>query len=330
MLNWFSFLSSKSNTEMSNNVRGRGGRGRGGRGRGRGGSQMTRDQHLAAIAALDNQATGPIQASGSNLCRDCNRTFGTPNGLAQHRASLHGAPIARKDGTQATARSSDTDRQRTAAYNAATRTETDLTSRFTLAPPLWVTNASQQNIRQDSSLKSRVTLLGNSDVYLHQLPTVTLGNGLGCTANLSTANVWRGNEVNGSSFDVPFPVFEFIGLDIGVFGEFGSHGDFALVHMTFANGQSGFSGSNVLEGNKTSSSRRDTILSMRFSNTLSRHSVITGSGHFFVPADGSGSLIQGATHVNVVSGTSVLNANAVLVTVVTNMVFAVSGDRQAN
>lgn len=322
---------------MSQNVnRGRGGRGRG-RGRGSGPAQQTRAQLLAALAAMDNQQ--PVQQQAWTCC---DKTFPLEVRYRQHRASVHGEPIVRADGTMATPRPTpEQERQRSRADLERRRAQgadngypqnavagpSQETTRWSLAPPLWVSSSTQKNVRIDSLLKSRAQLLNGRDLYVHQMDVFNLGNGKGNTANLTSVVSFRDNEVDGVTIQVPYPVFEFVGLDLGVHGEFGHHGDFALVYMTYPNGSNGLQQSNTVSQDK-SSLRRNTMLAMRFSHNLSRHTIITGSGHFFVPADGSGSLIQSAVHTNVVSGTSVLNPDAVLVTVTTSLVFAVSGDRQ--
>lgn len=336
--NYCSYFLSRNMSQNVNRGRGRGGRGRGGRGRGGGAANMSHSQLLAALAALN---TAPTQSAQGTDC--CGKTFATANAYRQHRASVHGELMTRADGTQATIRSTpDEDRARTRAdYISRTQGNNAVAGpsnqnfnranqdslRYTLAPPLWVTSASQRNLRTDTSLKSRAVLLADRDIYLHQCETFTLGNGAGNTANMTSVLEWKGQEFLGKEISVPFPVVEMIGLDIGVHGEFGSHGDFAMVFMTYPNGSLGLQSSNAVTGSR-SSIRRTSLLAMRFSNNLSRHTILTGGGQFFVPADGPGSLIQGANHVNVVSGTSVLNPDAVLVTVTMNIVFAVSGDRQ--
>jgi hypothetical protein len=323
---------------------GRGGRGRG-RGRGRGGGQpaFTRDQLAAMMAQLDMNQQGPqqqqqqqqqqpAQQSNSYTCFDCNRQFNSNNGLNQHRASLHGAPITRKDGTIATPRSVEADRQRSAAMNAqASGSNVQLqTGSYQPAPPLWVSRAALANIRQDSSLRSRVSLLNGRDVYVIPRNMFTIGAGTGNRLNVVTVASWSGTSLNGDAPIVPYPVSEFIGLDIVIHGDFGIHGDFALVYMTIANGATGVSGSNTSVNNAVSA-KATNLLNFRWVGNASRHTVITGSSGnqgFFVPADGPGSVIEGAGFVNVVSGDATLRANAVLVYVTMNAVFAVSGDRQ--
>jgi hypothetical protein len=325
-------------------------RGRGnfnGRGRGRGGRGGGNPRHFK-------------QADTDVLCDvpGCGVYSRDANGLALHKAAKHGAQLQTKDGTPSNYVSTVNNqvrnppgqgrrsRQQGQTFVAGTyglgpsqagpsrlpaNTQVSENVGYTPAPPLWVTSAARTSLRQDRvNLKPRSILLSGREVYLLQRKPFTIGNGTGNTLNVLSAAEWRANLMNSATAsNIPYPMWEFIGLDIQVHGDFGSHGDFALVYLTVPNGSDGISVSNTAgtTAAPASSARRDQLLAMRWSSSLTRHTIMTGSGNFFVPADGPGSRIQGAAHVNVISGTSVLNANAVLVTVVMNAVFAVTGDR---
>jgi hypothetical protein len=243
-----------------------------------------------------------------------------------HNASVHGMAMVRKDGTIATPRNRQVDfnrqqnqEQRLTASNAA----------YELAPPLWVTRESQRSIRQDASLRSRVQLLAGREIYLVNRKPFTLGNGTGGTLNVSTVASWTANQLNSTTeTTIPYAMWEFIGLEVTVHGHVAPHGDFALVYYTVPNGGQRIGGSNVTSNTVTSSPMRDAMLALRWSNALTRHTVITGPGSFFIPADGPGSRIDGAGYLNIISGTSVLQANAVLATVTMSAVYGVVGDRQ--
>jgi len=331
---------------MSQNIQQVGGRGRGtfrGRGRGgrgRGGANMGRDQLLAQVAALNAQIAAmdqpPVQQAQQIVqelapfgCNECMREFTTQNALRQHNASVHGAVIVRKDGTAAAVRDREADRRRAAADLQQRRANglTPAASAYSPAPPLWVSSRTQVAIRQDPSLRSRSALIGVRETYIVQRKPFTLGNGAGNTLNLLTVAEWSGDKLNSTTATaIPYPIWEFVGLDVVVHGDMGAHGDFALVYYTIAQGANGIGGANT-SANSVSSVKRTNLLAMRWSQSLSRHTIITGSGQYFVPADGPGSTIEGAGHLNIISGSSVLNPNAVLVTVTMSAVYAVTGDR---
>jgi hypothetical protein len=174
-------------------------------------------------------------------------------------------------------------------------------------------------------MPTREQLLSGRETHLVDRTPFTLGNGAGNKVNVVTAAHWQGLALNGTTVTVPYPIAEFIGLSISVHGDFGTHGDFALVYYSVPNGLPGISGSNVQTGT-TSSDQRKALLNLRWAGNVTRHTIITGSGEFFVPCERGGA-IQGAAHVNVISGTSVLGANAVLVTVIMRAVYAVTGER---
>jgi len=327
--------------------RGFGGRGRGGRGRG-GGNFNPR--HLKQS---DTDVLCDVEGCGV-YARDL-------NGLALHRAAKHGAQLQTKDGTvsnyvstvnnqirnppgtgrRAIARQRQNQQvfvpptdgafsQQPVASGSRPSRPSDATVGYTPAPPLWVASSTGAHIRQDRTLPSRASLISGSEIHLVPRAPFTIGNGTGNQLNVLQAVHWQGFDLNGTTVTVPYPVAEFIGLDIQVHGDFGSHGDFAMVYMSHPSGSAGLSADNATRGTADvprPSLRRDTLVSLRFSPSLSRHTVITGSGNFFVPVLGSGALIQGAGHVNVISGTSVLAPNAAIVTVVMSAVYRVSGNR---
>jgi hypothetical protein len=176
--------------------------------------------------------------------------------------------------------------------------------------------------------------LAGRDLYLLQRNPFTLGNGSANQVDTSTVASWSADQLNGTTVTFPFSIWEFIGLELSVHGDFGSHGDFCLFYYVVANGATGVSGDNTstttgtgANAVRTASARQKALLNMRWSNSLTRHFIVSGSGSFFIPADGPGSTIQGAAHVNIISGSSVLNPNAVLATVTMSAVYAVTGDR---
>jgi hypothetical protein len=309
------------------------------RGRGRPG-QMTREQLQAALAALDNgPVAGPSNDGLVYTCLTCSRDFVSQNSLTQHNASLHGGVITRKDGTPASVRDSVADRARTSQQARQPQQQqqqqqtrrpaaSQANNQFVLSAPLWVQSASQQNIRQDVSLPTRAALQNGRELFLVNRNPFTIGNGQGNRLNLRTMITWSQASLNGDVPNVPYPMSEFIGLEIAVHGSFGSHGDFALVYLTVANGASGITANNTPTGTPSTSPARTSLLALRWAMNMTSHTVITGPGCFFIPAAGPGSSIQGAGHLNIVSGTSVLAADATLVTVTMAAVFAVSGDRQ--
>lgn len=319
------------------------------RGRGSGGGAQNTRRRLPTDVACDVQGCGAF-------ARDA-------NGLALHKAAKHGASLQTKDGTPsnytATVNSQlaspwgqgrrsrgrgrgglqmgPTSQGRIdggffqpqqQASGIAGPSQVRADPAYLHAPQLWVASAGQTAIRQDrQSLRARATLIAGRDVHLIPRKPFTIGNGNGNTVNTTSVATWSGDLLNSTTATtVPYPMFEFIGLDVSVHGDFGSHGDFALVYLTSPNGSGGLTSSNTVPTTGPSSRAKE-LLALRWSQSLTRHTIITGSGNFFIPADGPGSRIQGAAHVNVVSGTSVLNPNAVLVTVCLFAVFAVTGDR---